>query len=802
MPVTRAAAFVFASIIVALPAAAQQAPIVLPGPPGQPPRTITASEASRVADTRYTEADVAFLQAMIVHHGQALDMARLVRSRTSRKDLLDLAGRIEKSQEDEIAFMRGWLRQRKEPLAMPAHTAHHAHVKMAGMASPADLARLAALRGPAFERLFLTLMISHHDGALKMVKDLHASAGSAYDPVLFEFTSELVTDQEAEIERMNLLLAGLSTDPRVGLKAGYRDAGQAAAGLALVVSLPKPPGFFDPANPSGLPPLKPKPKDAAPKPAKAKGEREKPEFSERGPLLSFANTDMAFAGDLMIAGNYHGFNTYRLDANGVPTLLSSTVCPGGQGDISIVGHLMIMSVEQGRGRVDCGLQGVAGDVSAERFRGLRIFDIRDPARPVQVGQVQTCRGSHTHSVVRADDQRILVYNSGTATVRKGDELPGCVGDVPGDPRTALFRIDVVDIPVANPAAARIVATPAVFADPRTGSLAGLWQGGDHGEATQTTSRTDQCHDITVYPTRRIAAGACSGNGILFDIADPLKPRRIDVVSDPGFAYWHSATFNNDGTKVIFTDEWGGGGRARCRAGDPANWGADAIYDIRGNKLVHRAYFKLPAPQSDEENCVAHNGSAVPVPGRDIFVQAWYQGGISVIDFTDSARPTEIAFFDRGPAHRDTLHMAGFWSAYYYRGRIYGTEILRGLDVFSLTPSAHLSANEIAAAALARHPGPFNPQQQFPVTWPDVPVVARAYRDQLARTGALDPSLAAELESALSAADSALAAGRRDRPLGARLDVLARRFAGGPQDPQAFRRSALASALRGIADALR
>jgi uncharacterized protein (DUF305 family) len=799
MPATRTT-ILLASTLLAMPAAAQQPPIVLPGPPGQAPRIVTAAEASRIADNRYSEADVAFLQAMIVHHAQALDMARLVKSRTNRRELLDIAGRIEKSQDDEIDFMRGWLRGRREPLAMPAHAAHHAHIKMAGMASPADLARLAALKGVAFERLFLTLMIAHHGGALEMVKDLHDSPGSAYDPVLFEFTSELVKDQEAEIERMNLVLAKLSSDPRVGLKPGYRDAGQAAAGLALVASLPKPPGFFDPANPSGLPPLKPKSKDAPAKPAK--DGKAKPEYSERGPLLSFANTDLAFAGDLMVAGNYHGFNTYRLAANGVPTLVSSTVCPGGQGDISIVGHLLLMSVEQGRGRVDCGLQGVPGDISAERFRGLRIFDIRDPARPVQVGQVQTCRGSHTHSVVRADARHILVYNSGTAAVRKGEELAGCVGDVPGDPRTALFRIDVIDIPLANPAAARIVANPAVFADPATGSLAGLWQGGDHGERTQTTSRTDQCHDITVYPTRRIAAGACSGNGIIFDISDPLKPRRLDVVTDPGFAYWHSATFNNDGTKVIFTDEWGGGGRARCRAGDPANWGADAIYDITGGKLVHRAHYKLPAPQTDEENCVAHNGSAVPVPGRDIFVQAWYQGGISVIDFTDSARPAEIAFFDRGPAHGDTLHMAGFWSAYYYRGRIYGTEILRGLDVFALIPSAHLSANEIAAAALARYPGPFNPQQQYPVSWPDVPVVARAYRDQLTRAGALDPSLAPELESALSAADSALAAGRRDRPLGARLDVLARRFAIGQQDAQAVRRSALADTLRGIAAALR
>ena len=287
-------------------------------------------------------------------------------------------------------------------------------------------------------------------------------------------------------------------------------------------------------------------------------------------------------------------------------------------------------------------------MSKERFRGLRIFDISDLTSPRQVGQVQTCRGSHTHSVVFEDKDRIVVYNSGTAGVRKGEELAGCVGEVPGDSRTALFRIDVVEIPKADPSKSRIVDSPAVFADEATGRLAGLWKGGNHGEGTQETSETDQCHDITVFPTRKLAAGACSGNGIIFDISDPLKPKRLDVVTDKGFAYWHSATFNNDGTKVIFTDEWGGGSRPRCRSYDPRNWGADAIYDIVDSKLIYRGTYKLPAPQTENENCVAHNGSIVPVPGRDIFVQAWYQGGLSVIDFTDSTKPTEIAYFDRGP----------------------------------------------------------------------------------------------------------------------------------------------------------
>ena len=326
-----------------------------------------------------------------------------------------------------------------------------------------------------------------------------------------------------------------------------------------------------------------------------------------------------------------------------------------------------------------------------------------------------------------DDTRLIVYNSGTAGVREGDELAGCVGNIPGDTRTALFSIDVIEVPVANPAAARIVDRPRVFA--AGGQIAGLWRGGDHGEGTQDTSETDQCHDITVFPAKKLAAGACSGNGIILDIADPLKPKRIDDVTDKGFAYWHSATFSNDGSKVLFTDEWGGGGRPRCQAGDPTNWGANAFYAIENGKLVYRGTYKLPAPQSDKENCVAHNGSIIPVPGRDLFVQAWYQGGISVIDFTDPANVKEIAYFDRGPVDKDQLAMGGYWSAYWYKGKIYATEIARGLDVFELTPSEFLTAEEIAAAAAAVYPGDvFNPQTQTQVTWPaEVAAAAEASR---------------------------------------------------------------------------
>jgi hypothetical protein len=419
----------------------------------------------------------------------------------------------------------------------------------------------------------------------------------------------------------------------------------------------------------------------------------------------------------MIAGSYHGFNIYKIGTDGVPNLMSSVVCPGGQGDVSVVGKILVMSVEQTRGRVDCGLQGAPGKVNEERFRGLRIFDISDLTRPVQVGGVQTCRGSHTHSVVSADDKRIVVYNSGTAGIREEEELAGCIGEIPGDTRTALFSIDVIEIPLADPSKARIVKSPRVFADEKTGNIAGLWTGGDHGEGTQRTAPTDQCHDITVFPALNIAAGACSGNGILFDIKDPLNPKRIDVVTDTGFAYWHSATFNNDGTKVIFTDEWGGGGRPRCKASDPKTWGANAVYDIVDGKLVFRAHYKMPAPQSDKENCVAHNGSIIPVPGRDLFAQAWYQGGLSVMDFTDSANPKEIAYFDRGPIDAKQMVLGGYWSIYWYKGHIYGTEITRGIDVFKLAPTADMTEAEIAAANAAKYEGGrFNPQTQTRVTW--------------------------------------------------------------------------------------
>jgi len=803
-PLTRLRPSLFASAILLAHTAtgiADDVPIVLPGAPGESAQIISAEEAIEVSNTSYSKDDVQFLQDMIPHHNQAVQMSDLVADRTNRPELVDAAGRIDASQADEIEFMQQWLRARGESVPEPtAHSAMHTSHQMAGMASPEDMTKLAEQSGTDFDRMFLSLMITHHEGAVTMVEELMDQPGAAYDPVLFEFTADIVNDQTAEIGRMNAVLVGLSDDARSGLKPGFSDAGEALLNMELLVALPNPAGFYDPENPAGLPPLLPADESDASDELVEKAPR-----TDRSPFLTFSHTDMAFSGDVLVTGNYHGFNVFKLPEDGMPELFSSVVCPGGQGDVSIVGDLLIMSVEQTSARIDCGLEGISEDVSADRFLGIRIFDISDLTRPVQVGQVQTCRGSHTHSVVSGpgEDGKIIVYNSGTSGVRDSAELEGCVDETPGDEETALFRIDVIEIPVADPSNSRIISSPAVFADADTGALVGLWRGGDHGDDTQDTSATDQCHDITTFPSLGIAGGACSGNGILFDISDPLNPTRMDEVVDEGFAYWHSATFNNDGTKVIFTDEWGGGGRARCRAYDPITWGADAIYDIVDGKLEFRSHFKMPAPQVEEENCVAHNGSIVPVPGRDILVQAWYQGGISVVDFTDSANPVEIAYFDRGPLHEEQLIAGGFWSAYWYDGKVYGTEIMRGIDVLAFLPSEYLSENEIAAASMADQGEVFNPQQQFPVTWPANPVVAMAYIDQLVRSDAISAALAKDVTLALTFASMQLQSGERSEGLSVDLERLLERVQDDNGDAIAMRQKAgLAETLSGIAAQLR
>ncbi len=384
---------------------------------------------------------------------------------------------------------------------------------------------------------------------------------------------------------------------------------------------------------------------------------------------------------------------------------------------------------------------------------MRIFDISDIKSPKQVAAVQTCRGSHTHTLVvdPNDKNNVYIYVSGTSFVRQDEELPGCSGGTPDkNPNTALFRIDVIKVPLAAPQDAAVVNSPRIFMDPRSGAIAGLMSGETHG--TDKPTPTNQCHDITVYSAIGLAAGACSGNGILLDIKDPVHPKRVDAVNDPNYAYWHSASFSNDGKKVVFTDEWGGGLGARCRPNDPNKWGADALFNLKDNKLSFASYYKMPAAQGDSENCVAHNGSLLPVPGRDIEVQAWYQGGVSIMDFTDVEHPVEIAYFDRGPIDPKVLVLGGDWSAYWYNGHIYASEIARGLDVFELTPTKDLTQNEIDAAK-AVHVSEFNVQNQERIVWPRQLVVAKAYVDQLERSKALPAARIASLRQAIQSAES-------------------------------------------------
>jgi hypothetical protein len=490
--------------------------------------------------------------------------------------------------------------------------------------------------------------------------------------------------------------------------------------------------------------------------------------------LAFANSDLAFQGNHLFQGNFYGVNIFDISNPAHSKLLTSLVCPGGQGDVSVYKNLLFMSVEQPNGRLDCGTQGFPPGppptpeqqkekkrrppaAQKDRFRGVRIFDISDIRNPKQVAAVQTCRGSHTHTLVvdPNDKDNVYIYVSGTSFVRQPEELAGCsAGEEPDkDPNTALFRIDVIKVPLAAPQDAKVVSNPRVFMDARTGAMNGLNNGGTHGrKGPEKPKETNQCHDITVYAAIGLAAGACSGNGILLDIKDPVNPKRVDAVNDPNYSYWHSASFSNDGTKVVFTDEWGGGLGARCRPNDPNKWGADAIFGLNNDKLTFESYYKMPAAQSDTENCVAHNGSLVPVPGRDIEVQAWYQGGISIMDFTDAAHPFEIAYFDRGPIDPKVLILGGDWSAYWYNGYIYGSEIARGLDVFELTPTKFLTQNEIDAAKSVRV-GELNVQDQQKIEWPSKLLVAKAYVDQLSRSQALPPEKIAGLQKAIQRAES-------------------------------------------------
>ena len=555
-------------------------------------------------------------------------------------------------------------------------------------------------------------------------------------------------------------------DPRSKLSPGLYDAGEAALGMKHLLLLKKPDAFQLGIDPN------------SPKVAKALGAIGVDDASTipapmRMPMagLALANSDLAFQGNHLFLGNFYGINIYDIADPAKAKLLTSLICPGGQGDLSVFKNLLFMSVEMPNGRLDCGEQAfptapppAAGEdgppaVQKDRFRGVRIFDISDIRNPKQVAAVQTCRGSHTHTLVvdPKDKNNVYLYVSGTSFVRQSEELAGCSDGAPDeDPDTARFRIDIIKVPVAAPQNAKVVSRPRIFSDPKTGAINALNDGGSHEDPNP--SDTDQCHDITVYSAIGLAAGACSGNGILLDIKDPVNPKRIDAVNDPNYAYWHSASFSNDGKKVVFTDEWGGGMGARCRENDPNKWGANAIFRLANNKLSFANYYKLPAAQTDSENCVAHNGSLVPVPGRDIKVQAWYQGGISIMDFTDANKPFEIAYFDRGPVDPNMLVLAGSWSAYWYNGRIYSSEIARGLDIFELTPSQYLTQNEIDAARSIQV-DELNVQNQEKIEWSNKLVIAKAYVDQLERSQALNAAETASLRGAIEKAETSRAAGK-------------------------------------------
>ncbi len=620
------------------------------------------------------------------------------------------------------------------------------------------------------------------------------------------------------------LITPPSPDPRVGLAPGLQDAGSAIWNMRMISHTPSP-----------------------------------------EPFVGVTNSDIAFYKTDVIQGNYNGFQIWDISNPAKPRLREAKLCPASQSDVSVYGHLLFVSAEAPSARLDCGADAPREPVSKDRIRGLRIFDISDISNPKYIANVQTCRGSHTHTVVHDpnDAANVYVYISGTSSVRPSEELAGCTAN-PYDPNTAEFRIEVIKIPLAHPEQAAIVSSPRIFSD--AGAVGGLpyiqghgmspadtaaarahedsvsrglvaanagrgGRGGRGGAAGPPVTKEDsasvnfrnamdalpaltarsngrdsasyrtrvdalakqygvaspfaprvltQCHDITAYPAMGVAGGACAGMGLLLDIRDTPHPRRIAAVADSNFSFWHSATFSNDASMVLFTDEWGGGGAAYCRAGDPKNWGADAIFKIVNGQMIFQSYYKLPAPQTQYENCVAHNGSLIPIPGRTIMVQAWYQGGASVFEWTDPKHPHEIAYFDRGPNDGTRLRGGGYWSIYWYNGLLVGSEMQRGLDVFELTPSAAISQNEIDAAKSV-HMDFLNVQDQPKLVWPATFALSRSYTDQLERWKGLSGSQVAAVRTALAAAESMSGSGRRGA-----LTALAgqvRGYQSGSIDPQ-------------------
>ena len=563
-----------------------------------------------------------------------------------------------------------------------------------------------------------------------------------------------------------------AADPRTNLKPGRFDAGTAASNMRLVSFSPKP-AQFD---------------------------------SARG--LTFINSDVAFGnGHYAYQGNFAGLTVWDVKDPAKPVVASVWECITSQGDPTIVGNLLFMSAEGAGNRNDCGKGGVQDP--KDHMEGVRILDVSNPKAPKLIKNVQTCKGSHTHTLVPSPTNKRIVYLyvSGQQGARPETELAGCKnGDDPADPTNSLFMLDIIKVPLDHPEQAAVIpgariftglegsGACVVFCAPvdsarllarggrggRGGGRGGRGRGGAPGTPGDSVTPAGMprntgprnCHDVTSYPAYHLLAAACSSHAIMVDISNPEKPVRIAALTDTNnFQGRHTAGFSNDATKTLWTDEWGGGTGPMCQAGSIMELGGNTIVTggtPSNKKMTQHAYFKLPTAQSAQENCVSHNGGLIPVPGRDLYVQGWYQGGVDVMDFTDADHPFEIAYFDRGSidAPGDTANasgrsrytIGGSWGAYYWNGYIYSSELDRGFDIYELTPSAQLSANEIAAAKLVTLKE-YNPQSQPKLVWPPAFSVVRSYLDQLVRNDGLASDKTSAIDKALTAAEAQKGAAR-------------------------------------------
>ena len=537
--------------------------------------------------------------------------------------------------------------------------------------------------------------------------------------------------------------------------------------------------------------------------------------------LTFANSDLAFRDKYVYQGNFSGFSIWDVSNPAQPKLMSTVQCITSQGDPTIIGNLLFVSAEGAGNRNDCAKGGV--EDPKDHMAGVRIFDVSNPSAPRLIKNVQTCKGSHTHTVMpHPRDKNILyIYVSGSQGARPATEVPGCKeGDDPADETNSLFRLDVIKVDLRRPERAEVVTGARIFTGlepaPRAASRpARGGRGRAGGGATSTPTGPRNCHDVTIYPAAKLLAGACGSYGLLVDVSNPEKPVRIDARADTNFSLWHTAVFSNDGKKVVFTDEWGGGTSPMCQANSMMEMGGNTILSIdQKKKYTQHAYFKIPSVQTAEENCVSHNGGLIPVPGRDVMVQGWYQGGVSVMDFTDPDKPTELAYFDRGaidappqvdvPAAdgaqrggRGRNTIGGSWGAYYWNGYVYSSEMDRGFDIFELEPTDQLSKNEIEAAKLVRFTE-YNPQSQPKIEWPAAFPVVRSYLDQLVRHTGLAEERTTSIAAALDEAERVNGRARRDA-LNALAKQVDRDIAGAKDSPRV---KMMSDAIKALARATR